>query len=253
MLRFDGKVVFITGASRGIGRHCAIAFAQQGAQVVVHYGSNQEAAETTHAKLTGDNHLIVQADLANPTEIDNMVKSIVDHYGRIDVLVNNAGRLSNHPLPETSYEEWQSHWQDIIGTNLIGTSNVTYCVAHQMIRQKSGRIITISSRTAFRGKPESTAYVASKAGLNAMSQSLALALAPYNIYVGIVAPGPVATDMSADVLETPIGDALKRESPLNRVAKPEEVAYSVLFLASEGAEFLTGSIIDLNGASYLRS
>jgi len=116
-----------------------------------------------------------------------------------------------------------------------------------------GRIVNVSSRGAFRGEPEGPAYGASKAGLNAMSQSLAQRLATHNIFVGVVAPGFVETEMGARVLDGPLGDSVRAQSPLNRVARPEEVAYAVLFLASSGSEFSTGTIIDVNGASYLRS
>jgi len=122
-----------------------------------------------------------------------------------------------------------------------------------MMEAGGGRIVNVSSRGAFRGEPESPAYGASKAGLNALSQSLAQKLAPHNIFVGVVAPGFVETDMAAAHLEGERGQAIRAQSPLNRVAKPEEVAHVVLFLASEGAEFTTGTIIDVNGASYLRS
>jgi NAD(P)-dependent dehydrogenase (short-subunit alcohol dehydrogenase family) len=122
-----------------------------------------------------------------------------------------------------------------------------------MIERRQGRIINISSRGAFRGEPTATAYAASKAGLNAFSQSLAQHLAPYNIAVMAVAPGWVETDMSRKVLDSPAGDLIRHQSPLNRVARPEEIAHTVLFLASESAAFLTGAIVDVNGASYLRS
>jgi NAD(P)-dependent dehydrogenase (short-subunit alcohol dehydrogenase family) len=122
-----------------------------------------------------------------------------------------------------------------------------------MMRRGGGRIVNISSRGAFRGEPTAPAYGASKAAMNSMGQSLAKALAPHNIFIGTVAPGFVETDMAARVLDTPAGDEIRNQSPLKRVAKPDEVAYAALFLASEGAEFSTGTIIDVNGASYLRS
>ncbi len=173
--------------------------------------------------------------------------------GRLDILVNNAGVYADHPLAETDYETWQASWQYILGANLIGAANAAYCAGQQMIRQGHGRIINVSSRGAFRGEPTAPAYGASKAGMNAMGQSLAKYLAPYNVFVATVAPGWVETDMTADYLAGPEGDAIRGQSPLNRVAQPEEVAYAVLFLASAGAEFMTGAILDVNGASYLRS
>ncbi|NDJ63320.1 MAG: SDR family oxidoreductase [Chloroflexi bacterium] len=254
LLRFDDKVVLITGASRGIGRACAQLFAARGAQVAVHYGQNEAAAQATLDSLDGDDHLLAQADVGDPAAVERMVAAVVDHYGRIDVLVNNAGILTTHPLPEVGYAEWQRHWRETINVNLIGAANVLYCVAHQMIKQGSGgHIVGISSRTAFKGKPDSPAYVASKAGLNAMSQSLAQALGPHHIYITLVAPGAVETDMSRAALDSPAGAAMRAQSPLNRVATAEDVAHTVLFLASPQAAFLTGTIVDVNGASYLRT
>ena len=253
MMRFDGKVVLITGASRGIGRACARMFADQGARVAVHYNANQNAAEETLAGLSGNGHLLVQAEIGDADAVSGMVDAVVAQTGRLDILVNNAGLIIDHPLDKVTYAEWQAAVDQIVRTNLIGTSNVTYCAAQHMINQGGGRIISVSSRTAFRGKPDAPLYAASKAALNAMSQSLAVALAPHHVYIGIVAPGVVATDMATLDLAGPQGESIRNQSPVGRVAEPEEVAYTVLFLASEGAEFLTGAIVDINGASYLRS
>lgn len=253
MFNFHGKVVLITGASRGIGRVAAQQFAAQGAQVVIHYHQNRKAAEETQQSLAGGPHWVVQADLCDAAGIERMVETAVSHMGKIDILVNNAAEYEDHPLADVSYQQWQASWQRIIGANLLGTANVTYCVAQHMIQQGGGRVVNVSSRGAFRGEPTSPAYGASKAGLNAMGQSLAKYLAPYNIFVGTVAPGFVETDMAKEFLEGPQGEEIRNQSPLKRVAKSEEVAYTILFLASEGAEFLTGCIVDLNGASYLRS
>ncbi len=250
---FTNKVVLITGSSRGIGRAAAQQFAAKGAQVVIHYNSNRQAAEETKALLPGGPHIIVQADIGNPEAVAAMVKTAVSTLGHIDILVNNAAVYEDHPLAEVSYAEWQASWQRVIGANLLGTANVTYCVGQEMVKQGNGRIVNVSSRGAFRGEPTGPAYGASKAGLNAMGQSLAKYLAPYNIFVGTVAPGFVETDMAKDFLNGPEGEEVRNQSPLKRVARPEEVAYTVLFLASEGAEFLTGCIVDINGASYLRT
>ncbi|MBP2680502.1 MAG: Short-chain dehydrogenase/reductase, partial [Candidatus Krumholzibacteriota bacterium] len=151
------------------------------------------------------------------------------------------------------YEEWQDAWRETLETNLVGTANVTYCAARHMIDHGGGRIVTVSSRGAFRGEPDFPAYGASKAGLNSMSQSLAQRLGRFNIFVGVVAPGYVETELVAETLAGPEGDKIRAQSPLGRVARPEEVAQAVLFLAAEGSEFMTGTIIDVNGASYLRS
>lgn len=253
MLDFNDKVVLITGSSRGIGRTTAQLFAGQGARVAIHYHRNRDAAEVTLRSLDGEGHIIVQGDIAQPDEVAALVDSVINRLGRIDVLVNNAAIYEDHPLAEVSYEAWQTSWQSVIGTNVLGVANMCYCVARHMIERGGGRIVNVSSRGAFRGEPTGPAYGASKAALNSMSQSLAKYLAPYNISVGVVAPGFVETEMAREALTGQSGVEIRSQSPFNRVARPQEVAYAILFLASEGAEFMTGAIIDVNGASYLRT
>jgi NAD(P)-dependent dehydrogenase (short-subunit alcohol dehydrogenase family) len=253
MMNFDDKVVLVTGASRGIGKAIARMFAQHGARVAVHYHRNETAARTTRTALPNGPHMIIQADIKNAESVRQMVETVVEQMGRLDILINNAGIYEEHPLAEVSYDEWQRQWRATLDTNLVGVANTCYCAARQMMAQGGGRIVNISSRGAFRGEPQGPAYGASKAGLNSMSQSLAKYLAPYNIFVGVVAPGFVETDMAQEILDGPGGDDIRNQSPFKRVAKPEEVAYAALFLASEGAEFMTGAIIDVNGASYLRT
>lgn len=250
---FTDKTVLITGGSRGVGRATALAFAKAGARVAVNFHRNTEAATQTWELLEGDDHLIVRADIGNPDATRRMIDAVVAEFGRLDVVVNNAGVFYPHPIDKVDYKTWQAAWKETIDVNLIGPSNVCYCAARQMIEQGHGRIVNISSRGAFRGEPEHPAYGASKAGLNALSQSLAKKLAPHNIYVFAVAPGFIATDMARKVLEGKTGDAIRAQSPLNRVAEPEEIAHAVLFFASEKAAWSTGAILDLNGASYLRT
>ncbi|MCI0398416.1 MAG: SDR family oxidoreductase [Chloroflexi bacterium] len=252
-MNFTNKVVLVTGASRGIGRAIAQQFAETGARVALHYHRNRAAAEEALAALPGGRHHLFQADQASPEETQRLVEAVVAEMGRIDVLVNNAGIYEEHPPAGVSYGAWQAAWQQTLATNLVGPANLCYCVAQQMIAQSGGRIVNISSRGAFRGEPDAPAYGASKAGLNAMSQSLAKALAPHGIFVCVVAPGWVETDMAAETLAGPAGAEIRAQSPLNRVARPDEVARAVLFLASEGTDFLTGCIVDVNGASYLRT
>lgn len=252
MLNFQGKTVLITGSSRGIGQATAIAFAQAGARVAIHFNQQRSAAEQVQASLPGSGHIVVQADIASPVAVEQMVQKTIGELGYIDILVNNAGIYQEHPLDQTSYQDWLAAWQQTLNINLLGAVNVTYCVARHMMERRAGRIINVTSRGAFRGEPTASAYGASKAGLNAFSQSLAQHLAPYNIFVMAVAPGWVETDMTRAALDSPAGDAIRQQSPLNRVARPSEVAHTIVFLASEQAEFLTGGIVDVNGASYLR-
>jgi len=250
---FSSKVVMVTGASRGIGREIARQFADHSARVVVHFHKNRKAAKQTLAELSGDSHLIVQTDLSDAAAVDNMTEKTIQKMGKIDVLVNNAGVYEFHPIATTTFEEWQCSWEKTILTNLVGPAHLSFHVARYMMKSGGGKIINITSRGAFRGEPNAPAYGASKAGLNAFSQSMAQALAVHNIFVYAVAPGFVETDMSASLLSGPKGDAIRAQSPLNRAAHPEEVARVVLFLAAEGTDYLTGSIIDVNGASYLRT
>ncbi len=251
---FTNKNVLITGGSRGIGRACAKLFSYLNANVIITYKSKVAEAEKTLALLNNkQDHSLYQLDISKPGDIQQLFKQIIEKYERLDVLVNNAGVFIEHKIDEVSFEEWQQAWNQTITANLTGVSNLCYFAAVQMIKQDHGKIVNISSRGAFRGEPDHPAYAASKAGLNAMSQSLAVALGKHNITVGVVAPGFVETDMAAPYLDSDAGEMIKKQSPLNRVATPEEVARLVAVFASEGLEFMTGGIVDLNGASYLRS
>lgn len=252
-MTFKGKVVLVTGASRGIGRAIAQQFAGSGARVAIHFNSNRHEAEITLQDLSGDDHRIYKADVSDPGQVRRLARSVVEDMGKIDILVNNAGIYVEHKLPDIDFEAWQGSWDQTLGVNLLGPANLMYWVSRHMIEVGGGRIVNISSRGAFRGEPDAPAYGASKAALNAMSQSLAVALAPHNIFIGVVAPGWVDTDMAAAVLSSEQGDAIRSQSPLGRVAHADEVARAVLFLASEGTEFMTGCIVDINGASYLRT
>jgi len=243
----------VTGASRGIGRAVAQAFAAAGDRVAVHHRDSAALAAEVLAGLPGAGHAVVQADLVDPEAVRRMVDQAHDALGGLDVLVNNAGVFTPHPITDVSYEEWQAAWQDTLGVNLIGAANVTWCAVHHMAGSGGGRIVNVSSRGAFRGEPGQPAYGASKAGLNAFGQSLARALAPQGIAVATVAPGFVDTDMAAAHLDGARGDEIRAQSPFDRVATAAEIAAAVLYLASPEAEWASGAILDLNGASYLRS
>jgi len=243
----------VTGASRGIGRAIAQAFAAAGDRVAVHHRDSAALAAEVLAGLPGAGHAVVQADLADPGAVRRMVDGAHDALGGLDVLVNNAGVFTPHPITNVSYEQWQAAWQHTLGVNLIGAANVTWCAVRHMISGGGGRIVNVSSRGAFRGEPGQPAYGASKAGLNALGQSLARALAPQGIAVATVAPGFVDTDMAAEHLDGARGAEIRAQSPFDRVATAEEIAAAVLYLASPEAEWASGAILDLNGASYLRS
>jgi len=253
MFDFTNKRVLVTGASRGIGRAIAQSFAESGARVAVHYRADDAAANATLGSLTGGGHITVKADIAATDGPQHIVDGALSGLGGLDIVVNNAGIYRSQAPATVSFEDWTDAWRETLAVNLTGPARICHLAAGHMIRSGGGRIVNISSRGAFRGEPESPAYGASKAGLNGLSQSLALALAPYNIFVGVVAPGFVETDMAAELLSGEQGTSIRAQSPLGRVASPAEVAHAALFLASEGAEFSTGAILDVNGASYLRS
>ena len=250
---YRGKTVLVTGSSSGIGRAIAQAFAESNATVAVHYHSNENGGKETLNSLTGEGHIVVQGDISQPDEASRIVEEVVTGLDRMDILVNNAALIEQFNFDDLSYEEWVSVWDRTLGANLLGHTNVTFCAAKQMKAQGGGKIVNISSRGAFRGEPTAPAYGASKAGMNAFGQSMAQALIKHNIFIYTLAPGYVETERVAPILEGPEGENIKNQSPFGRVAKPEEVARAAVLMASEGTDFMTGCIVDINGASYLRT
>ncbi|MET9346972.1 SDR family NAD(P)-dependent oxidoreductase [Streptomyces termitum] len=253
-----GRRVLVTGASRGLGRAVARAFAANGDRVAVHCHERAEEARATLASLDGTGHVLVRGDLADPAgalEVaDAAHTAFGDDGGGVDVLVNNAAVNLRHPLAETPYEEWVETWRRHVSVNLLATAHLSHLVARRMIdRGTGGRIVNIGSRGAFRGEPDHPAYGATKAAVHALGQSLAVSLAPHGIAVASVAPGFFATERVAPRLDGPEGAAILAQSPFGRVAAPEEIAGAVLWLASPAAEWASGTVLDLNGASYLRT
>ena len=245
------RAVLVTGASRGIGRAIARAFAELGDRVAVHYGASEELAARVTDELPGRGHVMVQADLADPEAVRRMVDQAHAGLGGLDVLVNNAGTYVPHVITEVSYEQWQDAWREVLAVNLTGAANVTWC-AVQYMKDTGGRIVNVTSRGAYRGEPRHPAYGASKAGLNSFGQSMARALAPFGIAVASVAPGFVETAMARPDLDSARGEEIRAQSPFNRVATTGEIAAAVVYLASPQAEWASGAVLDLNGASYLR-
>ena len=252
-MEFKNKKVLITGASRGIGKATALAFAEKGAKVGLNFRSNLEEAQKTLVELPGTGHQLFQTDISQKENCQALIDTFIGAYGQLDILVNNAGISIFHEIDSVDFEHWAHAWETTFRTNLFAAANLCYWGAKAMMRTGGGRIVNVSSRGAFRGEPTKPAYGASKAALNAMSQSLAKKLAPHNIYVGVVAPGFTETEMAAITLTPVERENLLRESPFQRMAQPKEVAHAILFLASDGAEYSSGTIIDVNGASYLRS
>ena len=250
---FSSQGVLVTGGSRGIGRAVAEAFAARGGRVAINFRSDRGTAEETLQGLPGTGHVLVQADVSTPGGARQAVEEAVAGLGGLDVVVNNAAVRGHHPIATIDFETWTRDWDRILAANLAGPAHVCFHAARHMIAHGGGHIVNISSRGAFRGEPDMPAYGASKAGLNSLSQSLAVALAPHKVYVYVVAPGFVETDGTAAKLAGPLGDGIRAQSPLGRVARADEVAAAVIALCGPGLEYATGTILDLNGASYLRS
>lgn len=250
--------VLITGASRGIGRATALAFADQGDRVAVHYAHDTEEAARTLAGLPGSGHVLVQGDIGDATTAKSVVDEAVEGLGTLSVLVNNAAAAPDaarpHRIDDSTFDEWVAAWERSVRVNLLGAAHVSWAAAQHLVSARAGgAIVNVGSRGAFRGEPDYSAYGASKAGLHALGQSLAVALAPHGISVTSVAPGFVATGRQASALEGPRGESLRGQSPFGRVGTPREVADAVVYLASPGALWSSGTVLDVNGASHLRT
>jgi NAD(P)-dependent dehydrogenase (short-subunit alcohol dehydrogenase family) len=250
---FTNKTALITGASSGIGEACAHRFAKLGAQVILHYNSGKAKAKKIVSSLPGNGHIIIGADLGNPDDIQKLVHEAVDKVGKIDMLVNNAGIYEETDWLSLSYEEWLEYWNKTISVNLNGASHLSFLVAKHMTGKGGGKIVNVTSRGAFRGEPDALPYGASKAGLNAVGQSMAKALAAKNVFVFTIAPGYVNTAMTEHIINSPRGSEINAQSPMNRIASSDEIAHAITMLASDGMEYATGCILDMNGASYLRT
>jgi len=250
------KRTLITGASRGIGAAVAEALAARGDAVAVHFRSDPEAAEALVAALPGTGHTALRADLDRPEEIPALVEGAVAALGGVDILVNNAAIFTAHPIATSSYEEWRTHWRRTFEVNLFAAADLTWHVVRHLLDRPEGpggaRVVMVGSRGAYRGEPDTPAYGASKAALHSTAQSLAVSLAPHGIAVTAVAPGFTRTAMAEQVLAGPEGPAVLAQSPFGRVAEPQEIASAVAWLTSADAEWASGSVLDLNGASYLR-
>lgn len=249
MINLKGKTALITGGSRGIGRATAILLAQAGCEVAISYLSNEAAARDVEhsARQCGVRSMIIQADLAHARQTQYMVKSVVQQFGRLDVLVNNGGIWKEAAIDTMTEQELQ----EMIDINLKGVFTTISAAVPQMKLQKYGNIINISSTAGQRGEAFHSHYAATKGAIISLTKSLAPELAPHGIRVNCVAPGWVATDMTTDSLAAPESDKILNLIPLRRVGTPEEIAGAVLFLASELSTFITGEILNVNGGAVL--
>lgn len=243
-MKNEKKVAIVTGASRGIGQAIAIALANKGFSVVINYHNSHVGAEETLTKIkqNGGDAILHQGSVANAEDMKQMVENAVEHFGTVDVLVNNAGILIPKYLMMTKPDEWNQ----TIETNLTGAYLGIKAVLRPMIEKKRGRIINISSVASISGIAGQAAYAASKSGLNGITKVLAKELAPYNILVNSIAPGFIETDMTGDFPERML-EEYRDSIPLKRFGRPEEIASFVTFLSSDEAEYVTGQIFAIDG------
>lgn len=240
------KVALVTGASRGIGKAAALALASQGAKVVVNYARSGEAAEATVNEITeaGGEAIALQADVSQAEAVDDLIKATLDKFGRIDVLVNNAGITKDTLLLRMKPEQWQA----VIDLNLTGVFLCTKAVSKTMLKQRSGRIINIASVAGQMGNPGQANYSAAKAGVIGFTKTVAKELANRGVTVNAVAPGFIETDMTEDLKS----DDIIKFIPLGRYGKPEEVAGTIRFLAADpAAAYITGQVFNVDGGMVM--
>ncbi|MDE0639131.1 3-oxoacyl-[acyl-carrier-protein] reductase [Bacillus sp. CNPSo 3703] len=242
------KTAVVTGASRGIGRSIAIDLAKKGANVVVNYSGNEVKANEVvdEIKALGQQAFAVKADVSNAEEVQALMKQAVDTFGSIDILVNNAGITKDNLLMRMKENEWD----DVININLKGVFNCTKAVTRQMMKQRSGRIINVASVVGVCGNPGQANYVAAKAGVIGLTKTTAKELASRHITVNAVAPGFISTDMT-DKLDENVQTEMLKQIPLARFGAPEDISNVVVFLASEGADYITGQTIQVDGGMVM--
>ena len=243
-----GKCAVVTGASRGIGRAIALELANQGAKVVVNYsGSEQKAMKVVdEIKTNGGEAIAVQANVSNAESVQQLMKTAVDTFGSLDILVNNAGITRDNLLMRMKDDEWD----DVINTNLKGVFLCTKAVTRQMMKQRAGRIINISSIVGVAGNPGQANYVAAKAGVIGLTKTTAQELASRNILVNAIAPGFITTEMT-DSLPEELKEVMLKQIPLAKLGQPEDIAKAVAFFASDNANYITGQTLRIDGGMVM--
>lgn len=244
----QGKSALVTGASRGIGKAIALELAKQGANVAVNYAGSEAKAQAVVEEIEqiGVKSFKVQADVANESDVKDMMKDVITQFGSLDILVNNAGITRDNLLMRMKEEEFDQ----VINTNLKGVFTCTKAVTRQMMKQKSGKIINVSSIVGVSGNPGQANYVAAKAGVIGLTKSTAKELASRNIFVNAVAPGFIATDMTDDLTEEQ-REGMLAMIPLGKLGQAEDVAKVVRFLASEDSNYITGQTIHIDGGMVM--
>ncbi|MHC0037199.1 3-oxoacyl-[acyl-carrier-protein] reductase [Pseudoneobacillus sp. C159] len=247
-MKLAGKVALVTGASRGIGREIAIEMAKHGANVAVNYsGSEAKANEVVDLiKEMGQDAFAVQCDVSNSEAVTNMVKETVDRFGKLDIVINNAGITRDNLLMRMKEDEWD----DVININLKGVFLVTKAVTRQMMKQRYGRIINVASIVGVSGNPGQANYVAAKAGVIGLTKTSAKELATRNITVNAIAPGFITTDMT-DKLTEDVKTEMLKVIPLARFGEPKDIAKVALFLASDDSAYMTGQTLHVDGGMVM--
>ncbi|MBD8519965.1 3-oxoacyl-[acyl-carrier-protein] reductase [Lysinibacillus sp. FSL R7-0073] len=248
MRKLDGKVVVVTGASRGIGRAIALKLADEGAKVVVNYSGSQAKAEEVVAMIQegGGEAIAVQASVSQTEEVTALMDTAVKTFGSLDILVNNAGITRDNLLMRMKEDEWD----DVLDTNLKGVFLCTKAVTRQMMKQRAGRIINISSIVGVAGNAGQANYVAAKAGVIGLTKTTAKELASRNILVNAIAPGFIETEMT-DQLPEDIKQGMLTQIPLAKLGQPEDIAKAVVFLASDDANYMTGQTLHIDGGMVM--
>jgi 3-oxoacyl-[acyl-carrier protein] reductase len=248
--RLEGRVALITGAGRGFGRAIAALYAEAGADLALHYRASRDGCEEVvdEARALGRRALLFQADLADGPQIAALAGQVLDAFGRIDILVNNAGVMRLGPFAESA----EATWEEEVAVNIAGPLRLTRAIVPQMIRQRYGKIINLTSQLALTGWDRAAVYAGTKGFLLTWTKSLARELGRHNINVNAIGPGSIVTDMNRDVYPTPEAIARRAaELPLRRLGTPSDVAECALFLASEAGSFLTGQLLGPNGGNVM--
>lgn len=243
-----GQTALVTGASRGIGRSIALALAEHGVKVAVNFAGNEAAAQEVVARIVelGSEGIALRGNVGNTEQADSLVKEVMNTWGKIDILVNNAGITRDNLIMRMKEEEFDQ----VIETNLKGVFNCLKAATRPMMKQRYGRIINISSVVGVTGNPGQSNYSAAKAGIIGLTKSAALELSSRGITVNCIAPGFIDTDMTSELSEE-VRSELTKRIPLARLGRPEDIAMAVLFLASEGAAYMTGQTLHVDGGMYM--
>jgi len=244
MFDFKGKIALVTGGTSGIGKAIARGFAESGATTLI-LGTNEERGQKAVDEIQGDVHFF-KANVGSKAEVDAVIKAILDHYKKVDILVNNAGITKDQLLMRMTEDDWDS----VMDINLKSCYNLCHALCRPMMKERSGRIINVSSVVGLMGNPGQTNYAASKAGMIGFTKSLARELAPRGILVNAVAPGYIETKMTEALGEDKQSEVLKY-IPLGRMGQAEEVANMVLFLASDKSAYITGQVFSVDGGVYM--